>query len=71
MPDPTLLPRPFCGDTADVAEDSDRFGWAWQVFCLKCDASTGYCQDETAAIATWNVRAPVPTLSLGTSKGAT
>lgn len=53
-----LKPCPFCGGEADIAEDSDRLGRAWTVFCVVCDGSTGLQVDAEAAIAEWSRRTP-------------
>jgi len=52
-----LLPCPFCGDTADLAEDTDRPGVPWTVFCESCDASTGNYEESAEAVTHWNRRA--------------
>lgn len=58
-----LLPCPFCGGTADLAEDTDRPYTPWTAFCESCDASTGNCAELADAVTHWNRRAAVAALS--------
>jgi Lar family restriction alleviation protein len=53
-----LLPCPFCGGAADIAEDTDRLSYCcWTAFCETCDGSTGYKKDAATAAGAWNDRA--------------
>jgi Restriction alleviation protein Lar len=51
-----LLPCPFCGGKARVAEGCDEY---W-IACMSCQASSCLRNNIQASAAAWNTRAPSP-----------
>jgi len=61
-----LLPCPFCGNGAYVAQDqaSDyESHWTWFVECTGCGAMISSMNTKVQAVNAWNLRAPNAKLS--------
>jgi Lar family restriction alleviation protein len=54
-----LLPCPFCGNCADIAQDQSsdyQSHWTWFVECTGCGAMISIMETKQQAVNAWNLR---------------